>query len=218
MTGKTTRQTQADFEQCLKHALLNKDVIREISEILIGSIIEKLSEKFTYYDNKISTLESEISELKSCIEHQAKTPDGGTQKHLQERVDIIHQETKRNNIRIIGMKEERGEKLPENTIKLFQEKLNCDIEPLDIISVYRTGAEKNNRPRHVVIKFKDNATKMKIYNNKKLFKGTGIVVKEDLIPSRLLLVQKESEKFGYRNVWTINGKVFVKTSSGVKKI
>lgn len=60
--------------------------------------------------------------------------------------------------------------------------------------------------------------KMRIYKNNKLIEGTEIITKEYLIPARLLIAHKASEKFGFRNVWTINGDIFAKTSNGVQKI
>lgn len=62
-TVKITRQSQDDFKQKLRHALLNIDAIKEIYEILINSIIDKLRGKFTYFDDKINKLENEIFEL-----------------------------------------------------------------------------------------------------------------------------------------------------------
>lgn len=219
MTGKTTRQSQADFEQSLRHALLNKDVIKEIAEILIGSIIDKLRDKFVYYDDKINRLETEILELKNIIEQKdTKNVDISAQKQLQEKVDNIQQQTKINNLRLVGFKEQSDEHLMDNVVKLLNEKMNCNINSHDIVSVYRTGTIRNDKPRHVVIKFCDNACKMKIYNNKKSLKGTGLVLKEDLIHSRVLMVQKASDKYGFKNVWTINGIIFAKTNNGVQKI
>lgn len=219
MTGKITRHSQADFEQSLKHALLNKDLINQITEILIGSVIEKLKEKFQYYENKINSLEKELAELKSFTEeNEIKNPNDSSQKILQEKVDNIQQQAKRNNIRLMCVPEDRGEQLNYKVMKLFKEKLNMDIKPHDILATYRVGSSKNDRPRHIVVNLRENSVKMNIYKNKKLLKGTGFVMKEDLTPSRLLAFQKASERYGFKNVWTVNGTIFVKNNSGVQKI
>lgn len=57
---------------------------------------------------------------------------------------------------------------------------------------------------------------MEIWNNKKLFKGTGIIIEEDIIPTHLLMVQKASEQFEFRIVWKINAVILAITSNGNK--
>nr|CAH7741556.1 unnamed protein product [Callosobruchus chinensis] len=43
-----------------------------------------------------------------------------------------------------------------------------------------------------------------LYNNKKLLKGTGYIMKEDLTAMRLRIVKEASDKYGFKNVWTLN--------------
>nr|CAH7762044.1 unnamed protein product [Callosobruchus chinensis] len=43
-------------------------------------------------------------------------------------------------------------------------------------------------------------------------------MKEDLTALRLGIVKEASDKYGFKNVWTLNGNVFAKTNSGVERI
>nr|CAI5862648.1 unnamed protein product [Callosobruchus analis]CAI5865949.1 unnamed protein product [Callosobruchus analis] len=59
---------------------------------------------------------------------------------------------------------------------------------------------------------------MLVYNKKKMLKGTRMVIKEDLTARRLKIVKTASDKYGFKNVWTVNGKIFGKTEKGVEKL
>lgn len=215
--GKITRHSQTDFEESLKHAFLNKDVINAISEILIGSIIDKLREKFIFYDDKIACLEAEVEELKTMINKDSFKNSVDNQRTLEQKVDNVQQNQKINNLRLIGVVESKTEDLNKKVSDILKDKMNTNLNPTDLKAAYRVGQSKNGRPRHIIITFSDNKTKMDIYMKKKYLKGTGVIVKEDLIPSRLNAVQEASEKYGFKNVWTLNGIVFAKTNKGVQK-
>lgn len=59
---------------------------------------------------------------------------------------------------------------------------------------------------------------MAVYNYKNLFRGTKVIMEEDLTINRLKYVTAASEKHGFKNVWRVNGKIFVKNRNGVEKI
>lgn len=136
--------------------------------------------------------------------------EDNTQKQLQEKVDNIQQGTKINELRQISFKELCEEQLTNNVVNLFNEKVKMNDH--NIISVDRIEKTKK-KTRHAVMKFSDNACKMKIFNNTKLWKGTGFVSKEDLIQSRLQMVQiTASDKYVFKNLWAVNGIIFAKNT------
>ncbi|CAH1989983.1 unnamed protein product [Acanthoscelides obtectus] len=95
--------------------------------------------------------------------------------------------------------------------------MEVDINRSEITAVCRVGRQNGSNPRHILVSFKDNCIKIAAYNKKKMLKGTKIVVKEDLTIQRLKAMKPASEKFGFRNVWTVNGNVFARTDKGVYK-
>nr|CAH7748125.1 unnamed protein product [Callosobruchus chinensis] len=78
--------------------------------------------------------------------------------------------------------------------------MKVNIDKMDITAAYRVGQKVNNRPRHILITFRHNVSKMSTYNKKRLLKGTKMVIKEDLTTSRLYVLETASDKYGYRNV------------------
>nr|CAI5857871.1 unnamed protein product [Callosobruchus analis]CAI5862065.1 unnamed protein product [Callosobruchus analis]CAI5863354.1 unnamed protein product [Callosobruchus analis] len=65
---------------------------------------------------------------------------------------------------------------------------------------------------------RDNKIKTATYSKKRMLKGSGIVMKEDITTERLKVVKEASEKCGLKNVWTVNGVVFAKTDKGMEKV
>lgn len=213
-----TRQ-QSEFEKSLVEALSSQRVSTAICDAIITTITKKLSEKFNYYDAKIASLEAELNLLKNTN----NTPtinniSNDEQKKLKQKVDHLQQSTKKNNIRLFGIKEADNENLSTKTVELLSNKLKISVSSDDVISVYRVGQRRKDSPRHVLVVFRDDKIKNSIYNKKRLLKGSGVVMKEDLTAERLKIVKSASERYGFKNVWTVNGTVFAKTADGVEKI
>ncbi|CAH0558593.1 unnamed protein product [Brassicogethes aeneus] len=81
-----------------------------------------------------------------------------------------------------------------------------DLENTEIKECYRVGNLSNNKPRSVFVKLKNYADKVEIIKNRKKLKGTKIHIKEDLTKNKMEILTAASEKFGYKNVWSLNGK------------
>nr|CAI5833247.1 unnamed protein product [Callosobruchus analis]CAI5833861.1 unnamed protein product [Callosobruchus analis]CAI5850822.1 unnamed protein product [Callosobruchus analis]CAI5853806.1 unnamed protein product [Callosobruchus analis]CAI5866463.1 unnamed protein product [Callosobruchus analis] len=60
--------------------------------------------------------------------------------------------------------------------------------------------------------------KQNIYSKKKMLKGTGIVIKEDLTKEKMDLVNILTESLNFRNVWTLNGIIYVFHKNNIQKI
>ncbi|KAG5872400.1 hypothetical protein JTB14_017421 [Gonioctena quinquepunctata] len=140
-----------------------------------------------------------------------------TQKKLEQKVDSLEQQAKKKNIQLMGIEESDNETVLAQVRELFVNKLKVRIND-EIVSAYRVGKNYNGCPRHLVVA--SNGVNMKniIYRKKKLLKGSGIVIKEDLTVERLKLVKEASNKYDFKNVWTFNGVIFIKSENVVEKI
>lgn len=212
-----TRQAQADFDNTLIDALKKKEVADSITQIIIQTITSVLSDKFKFYDDKISSLEAEIEQLKTLKSDDNNPNTIESQKKVEQKLDNLQQQQKNNNIRIMHLKEEENENLTNKMIHIFRDKMKLSISNTQILNVYRVG-KNTESPRHVLVTFQDNATKMRVYNNKRLLKGSNLIIKEDLTVYRLNKMKSASDKYGFKNVWSVNGSVFAKTNKGIEKI
>nr|CAH7731083.1 unnamed protein product [Callosobruchus chinensis] len=117
----------------------------------------------------------------------------------------------------MGVQEIPHEDATKKVNDIITSKLNVDIDQGDIVAVYRVGQISSDWPRHIVVSFKSNVVKRKVFRNKKALKGSGIVMK-DLTLLRLNMVKEAAEKYGFKNVWTQNGNIFAKTEKEVEKV
>nr|CAH7719784.1 unnamed protein product [Callosobruchus chinensis]CAH7738924.1 unnamed protein product [Callosobruchus chinensis] len=119
----------------------------------------------------------------------------------------------------MGVKESPNENTLVAVKKIISSKLKINPEELDnnVVTAYRVGQKAEARPRHIIVAFRDNQIKHSIYAKKKMLKGSQIVMKEDLTVERMKIVKEASEKYGFKNVWTFNGNIFVKTDNKVEK-
>nr|CAI5817300.1 unnamed protein product [Callosobruchus analis] len=210
---------QADFEQMLIDVLKYKDVTESITNIILRTITSTLNDKFKYYDEKIAQLESEIINLKSGKgDLQNNSKGEAIQKNVEQKLENILQHIKNNNIRIMQVPEADDENLSEKVYQIFKDKMKVDINRSEITAAYRVGRQNGNKPRHILASFKDNCIKMAAYNKKKMLKGSKVIIKEDLTIPRLKVVKNASEKYGFKNVWTVNGHIFARSDKGVEKI
>lgn len=161
-----------------------------------------MEEKYKKCADKINQLELQLSEAKASA--------------LQ-RSDDLEQYTRLNSLRIFGVPEIKGESTDEVVSKLCKDKLGLDISPALIDCSHRLpGRESQFRP--IIVTFVSRNTKKLVYNNKKLLKGSKIVIKEDLTNRRFQLLKMAAEKYGFKNAWSYEGKILVKVANNVMRI
>lgn len=127
-------------------------------------------------------------------------------KNLREKVDSLEQNSRSLNLRINGVPEDQRKK-PDDDFKGIMMKLG--IQQITPKECFRIGKTKSNgKPRQLFIKLENHVNKVEIMKNRRKLKGTKIHINEDLTKYKLDLKNKASEKYGFRNVWSQNGRIF----------
>nr|CAH7724987.1 unnamed protein product [Callosobruchus chinensis] len=129
--------------------------------------------------------------------------------HLMRKVDELDQGARLKNIRIFKLKETDNEILINKVTELFQSKMGIRANNEDILSCTRIGKKAGNKTRGILLELANISLKNKIYEKKKLLKGSGVVIKEDLTGNLLKLMELAIEKNSLRNVWSHRGNVYV---------
>nr|CAH7762135.1 unnamed protein product [Callosobruchus chinensis] len=125
------------------------------------------------------------------------------------KVDELDQGARLKNIRIFKLEETDNEILINKVTELFQMKMGIRTNNEDILSCTRIGKKAGNKTRGILLELANIAWKHKIYDKKKLLKGSGVVFKEDLTGNRLKLMELAIEKNSPRHVWSYKGNVYV---------
>nr|CAI5827183.1 unnamed protein product [Callosobruchus analis] len=135
--------------------------------------------------------------------------------YVEEKLDRLDQESKAANLRVFQVKEIPHENTRELIKQVFQSHMAVKLTDKDIESCYRIGKKDDGKNRSIFLKLADIEKKQDIYGRKKLLKGTGVVVKEDLTTKRLKLLTQAVERVGLRNTWTHKEDIFVNANGKV---
>nr|CAI5828147.1 unnamed protein product [Callosobruchus analis] len=166
-------------------------------EIRIAGIEQKLQEMNLKNNTIIKDLKDETAILRTENEH------------LMRQIDELDQKARLKNIRIFKLKETDDEILTNRVTELFQSKMGIRTRNEDILSCTRTGKKAENKTKGILLELANISLKNKIYDKKKLLKGSGVVLKEDLTGNRLKLMELAIEKHSLWHVWSYRRNVYV---------
>ena len=89
--------------------------------------------------------------------------------------------------------------------------MNIEILPNVLDRLHRTGIPKTKKKeRPIIVKFVRYNLRHNIFKNKKLLKGKGVSITESLTKDCIAKLNEARETYGFRNVWTSDGKIFFK--------
>ena len=104
------------------------------------------------------------------------------------------------------------EKEGEKTTKVFidhAKELGVTLKPQDISRSHQLGKPRQNGHRPIIAKFVSYADRHRVYSNKKKFKGSRKMITESLTTTRVMRLRRAIEKYESKNVWTMDGEIFV---------
>lgn len=213
VTRDVKEQIENSVNQAIIKSLQNEDFIKTITKTVVTAVIKTLETRLIELEESVAYIKNEIDIMKNDsankIIHLEENDEEQKSNDVIKRIDQIDQTNRLTNLRLFNMEEKHNEDTKNEVLNLIKGKLGINVKPEDIDFCYRIGAEGSKERRGILIKLGNMTLKQSIYGKKNILKGTGIVIKEDLTKSRLELVNKLSEKLGLKNVWTLNGKIFV---------
>ena len=123
-------------------------------------------------------------------------------------MDRQEQYSRRSCLLIHGITEGKQENKDDLALEIFREKLDIELTQRDLERTYRIGKndKRSNRPRPVIVKF-IRYNDRKIFSKKKQLKNSVISITESLAKLRMSKLAIAREEFGFRNVWTVDGRI-----------
>ena len=113
--------------------------------------------------------------------------------------------------------EEERENLEAKFIKFVEDNLQEEISADEIEIIHRIGARRNDggeqgsrrggKPRPVIVKLLSNKSKMKILLKRKMLKGKGIIIVEDMADDIAKRLKELKSKRSVESSWFSNGKI-----------
>ena len=172
ISGNTTLTSQRLDNLCKEIADLKESL--EFTQ-------EETEEKFNKLNEKITTMEKNLFSLKKDIEViQTTKPSWAIE--IENKLVDLEDRSRRNNLRINGIKEGKSETWEECEERLncfLQEILDMDTREIWIERAHRVSEKKTGQERQIVVQFNSYKNKLDILRNCKKLKGTNFSIFED---------------------------------------
>ena len=163
------------------------------------------SDKFDSWQEEKSVLLQQVSELKT--EYQLK-------------MDEAEQYSRRNCLIITGVKEKEGEDTDRVVLDIFEKKLNICLDIFQVDRSHRLNGPKRPESdnsqviRPIIVKFATYQSRNLVFKAKKLLKGSGIAIFENLTTRRASLLKDVKRIAGNGNAWTMDGNILAFNMEG----
>ena len=170
--------------------------ISELTKSIVNGVLDGLT-------STIVSLQKENSELRARVSA------------LEAKADAAEQYSRRNCLRVAGVKEDTSENTDVLVIDMSRA-IGAEISLDDIERSHRVGEPRIGRPRDIIVKFVSYRTRRLVYGARTKTKDcgyTGIFINEDLTKSRnklLLKARKMVKSKVLKSSWSSDGTVLVR--------
>lgn len=232
MTKKTNRQNSNPGSAGASTSQLNERVT-EMEEVLKTGLMEIKSQIMggNYPPEVLDGITGKLEMLKNSMMQSITALRSELSKIVSKSSDIERslmvreQQSLLNNIVISGVPEEPDEDLLQVVSRLINTKVINNHRKLSITNTHinyckRLGKKDDGRkkPRPISVNFVNRWMRDLTFNSKKQLKGSGVVISEHLIKSKLDIFNKARDKLGVKSCWTWNGNVYVCINGERKQI
>lgn len=201
------------LEEQLKKFRFDTKVLLKESLKGVTTEIQKLTGDLFDLKQENTTMKEEIRQLKKAHESteeklrlcELKVSD------CEMKTVRLAQHSRKSNIRVFKLPEKAKEDAVEEVAQLLRSKLKVNITRDSIDAAHRlpkTGTK--DTPAQVIVKFHRRADKQQVMQNRKLLKGTGISIADDLCPEIAALMNRVRKDTKVSDVWSWQGKVYFK--------
>ena len=109
-------------------------------------------------------------------------------------------------IGIDEVKNETTHEIENRIVEVINNKLHVDVVGSDIEALHRVGKSQKRNARGVIVKFVNRKKKDSVLRQRRLLKGTGVTITEDLTKTNLDRLMTVRSNPSVDNAWTHNGK------------
>ena len=211
-------------------ALLIADkIINSSAGQLIGKLACKLVNNKVFIDSLSSNIHDTVAQElyeATCIDLEDQNKEIAVlnrkyqdlsvlNEQLNTNLDDLEQYSRRNCLLLHGIRESPNE-IAENVIlETINNKLKLTLKPDDIDRTHRIGQLKRKpdasntmpKPRPFIIKFVSYRARFLVFRNKRLLKGSGLLVTENLTRQRNEILQDAKHRSSVESAWSQDGRI-----------
>ncbi|XP_033727750.1 uncharacterized protein LOC117317072 [Pecten maximus] len=198
-------------DMCQQMISLREEIRRENREL-----IERL-------EGRVFDLEEQNEDLKQTVtkleQHLSDSEDKRIELEIKQ--NDLEQHGRKNSIRIVGLEDSNRNETVEDCVgkivSFVKDKLKVAICKSDIDIAHRLGPFQRGKPRSIICKFTHRRKKIEIIQGRKVLKGSGIYITEDLTRINQQRLKAAFELQCVERSWSMDGKLFVLLKSGKKR-
>lgn len=136
---------------------------------------------------------------------------------LSKQSDAMEMRTRQKILLLHGVPEVANEDVPECVSKVLVERLKVlHISTTSFSRCHRMGRPSANKPRTILLKFRDKILRDRVWSSKTNLKGSGFTLSEFLTQPRHKTFLAARQHFGVTKCWTQNGSIIVRDEDGLK--
>ena len=195
---------------------LKKEMIEEMEYKIKRIVTEIVQQRVEDIEVRMDQLEAENVGLKEEIRSLKDSMGDSTVALKISREAKTHaveneQYSRKNSLRIFGIKETEGENPLQLVLEVLEEKLNINFTRRDFSTAHRVGKKDPGKPRAILTVFLRSDDRKATVRARKALKGTGITIVEDLASGVWQLFNRVKNDERVESAWTWEGKVKLKT-------
>lgn len=207
---------------------LNQDSITAIVQMVSAAMEPKLASIVNdSVQNVIALMNADLEEVKKVNVDLQQQNDKLTRTvlNLQTQMDDIEQYSRRNCLRVAGIKEDASENTDTVILKLAGD-MGVNLTLADIDRSHRVGRPGNpsGRPRHIIVKFTTYRARAAIYRNRRTMMANpllnNIYVNEDLTAYRSELLFRARQAVKQKQLlgaWSYDGRLYVRDKRDIRR-
>lgn len=181
-------------------------------------------------------LESMIFDLKEALEQKDNAIDILTNSNteiwqelqqtnykniiLSDKVNELEQYSRRNNIRIFGVKDKKEETIQETEYivrETLRKYLNLNFTSNEFDICHRIGPFNASTNRAIIVRFIYRKSKVITISKRRKLKGSGIIISEDLTPQNVRRLQEIKSLNCVKDSWSKDGRLYAKDNNNLIK-
>ena len=227
-TEDLTDKIWSNFETKLKEWTQNvlptlvEEPLKTNLKQIVYSEVDKYVSSSAFQNALSDSLNFDIKSFEEKLKDKANKMADLEEKNklLQDKLEQLEQYTRRTNIRIFGIPENKDEDTDQLVREFCKKELNLDLKNEEISRSHRVGKKRilsSRHPRPIIVRLARHNTKVEILKKRRELKSKKrpFGLQEDLTESRraiLKYLRDEDSDFKISKAWTIDGTIFFRPS------
>ncbi|KAK3094203.1 hypothetical protein FSP39_025407 [Pinctada imbricata] len=210
MVKELMKEQRKEFDHKIKEA---NDLNRK-ERSKMQDEIDKLRLENEDLRENLSAKRAEIGELRDISEAAIEKAS-----EARRWANYNQQYSRKNNVKVYGLQEVRGENTGDEVIKLLKDKSDTTLLPEEIVAAHRIPGAPN-QPRPVIVKLKNSDVKSRVIKQPSTIKSAkiGVRLADDVTRENSKLMERLNEHDMIESCWFFNGSVFGKVNGSERKV